>query len=292
MTGIPLYLTHYANSNSSFPFCLEIHRIDVKFPAHRHDYMEFSYVIEGSGSEIINGLEHVMRPGTLTFISPYQVHEIRADKNASLHLYNCIFNMDLLFKTSEMGEITSIINIGEESLPPYHQFDDCEREQIMLLLEQMEKEYVQTEHWRDAMLRAKLTEILVWFDRARRKQNQVLTEKKKNEVLLRENIWEIIHYVHQHYRNDISLTQVAQQYHFSPSYLSELFKKHVGQNFVRFLHELRIRHACGLLTGSDASITEIASEVGYRSFQTFSRVFRELKDIPPSEYRKKKLLFY
>jgi AraC-like DNA-binding protein len=69
--------------------------------------------------------------------------------------------------------------------------------------------------------------------------------------------------------------------------LSKLLKRHLGTSFIDFIHELRIRQACSLLRSSDMSITDIALEVGFRSFASFSRVFNHLKGVTPSVYRKR-----
>jgi AraC-like DNA-binding protein len=65
-----------------------------------------------------------------------------------------------------------------------------------------------------------------------------------------------------------------------------LFKKRIGQNFVDYLHHVRIRHACVLLKSTKMTVSEIAIEVGYGSFSTFSRVFREMKKVTPTDFRK------
>ncbi|MNI52474.1 Arabinose operon regulatory protein [compost metagenome] len=82
------------------------------------------------------------------------------------------------------------------------------------------------------------------------------------------------------------MSDLAVHFHFSMSHLSELFKKYVGQNFVFFLHELRIRHALGLLKSTQMSVSEIAYDVGFGSYKTFSRVFRQMKQMTPMEFRK------
>jgi len=88
-----------------------------------------------------------------------------------------------------------------------------------------------------------------------------------------------------HYHEEITLSSVAGHFHISPSHLSELFKKHLGENFVHFLHELRVRHACRLLLSTDMTVSDIALEAGFGSYNTFSRVFRESQGVTPTEYR-------
>ncbi|WP_175638953.1 AraC family transcriptional regulator [Metabacillus schmidteae] len=284
MTTFPMYLSEYPNMNTTFPFHLSIHRIQEHFPSHRHDYLEFSLVIEGYGSELINGKEHKMEPGTFTFILPYQIHEISAAKESTLVLFNCIFDLGLLHN---LGLLNSLVKTEEILLDPYIKIDAHHFSRMRSILEEMLEEYKENYHHRDILIKAKLAEILVLFERLRRRNNS--THVSSGKTTKKGIIWEVIQYIHIHYHDDISLSHLANKFHVSVPYLSELFKEHVGQNFVHFLHEVRIRHACSLLTSTTIPVTDIALEVGYRSFQTFSRVFRDQKKLTPTAYRKTQL---
>ncbi len=284
MTTFPMYLSEYPNMNTTFPFHLSIHRITDHFPSHRHDYLEFSLVIEGYGLELINGKEHKMEPGTFTFILPYQIHEISAAKESTLVLFNCIFDLRLLHN---LGLINSLGDTEDFLLDPYIKIEDQHFLKMRGILEEMLKEYKQNNPFRDILIKAKLAEVMVLFERLRRKNNSTFFTRGKTTK--KGIIWDVIQYIHIHYHEDITLSHLANKFHVSIPYLSELFKEHLGQNFVHFLHEVRIRHACSLLTSTTIPVTDIALEVGYRSFQTFSRVFRDQKKITPTAYRKSSL---
>jgi AraC-like DNA-binding protein len=283
MTIFPQYLSEYPNMYSSFPFHLSINRLERGYVSHRHDYLEFSYVIEGQGSEIINGIEHEMKPGTFTFVLPYQIHEIHSTGDVPLRLFNCMFGMNILFDTnSDMG-LREILLASDEHYPSFVQFEGEKAQSLQLVINFMLTEYNSDGIWKRALLRAKLVEVLVLFDRMRRGEPHTSGLVKHTHV--QSKIWKVVNYVHQHYQDELTLTSVADYFDYSASNLSELFKKFVGNNFINFLHELRIRHACGLLTSTEMSISDIAMEVGYGSYKTFSRVFRNQKSITPQSYR-------
>ena len=54
---------------------------------------------------------------------------------------------------------------------------------------------------------------------------------------------------------------------------------------IKYLNELRIRNACQMLKNSNKNITEIAYDVGYSDSNYFSRVFKKVKGVSPSEYK-------
>lgn len=286
MTYYPDYLKTYPNMNTSSPLHISLNRLYHGFRPHRHDFLEFSYVVDGRGSESINDMRHQMLPGTFTFVLPYQVHELFTEPGSTLVLYNCMFSMDLLM---EPGQEEGLLDfIDRNTLPSFAQLDGQDNERMRLLIEDMFNEYQGQEPWRRSMLQVKLKEILICFDRYRRKSaptHTVSTHASKTNA----SVWPIIHYIHSHYQDDLALSDLAARFSMSVSRISEVIKQTTGQTFVHFLHDLRLRHACSLLVSTDMSVAEIALEVGYGSYKTFSRIFRETKGVVPKDYRKTKL---
>ncbi len=285
MTYYPRYLKSYPNMDTSFPFHISKNSLSQGYPAHRHDFLEFSYVIEGSGWESINGHKHAMAPGTFTFVLPYQIHELFSDGSEPLILYNCMFSMDLLFEPGKAEGLIGLLNDSEQ-LSPFSHLAARDFEVMLALMDDLFAEYSGNDRWRAALLQAKLKEILIRFDRHRRSHFPPAEESKP--LSSSTFIWSVIHYIHSHYRDELTLAGLSKRFAVSMSRISELIKQMTGQNFVHFLHDVRIRHAISLLVSTDLHVNEIAGEVGYGSYKTFSRVFRERKGIVPSEYRKLK----
>jgi AraC-like DNA-binding protein len=287
MTYFPDYLKTYPNMHTSSPLHLSLNRLEKGYQTHRHDFLEFSYVVEGSGSETINDVRHPMVPGTFTFVLPYQVHELFTDPGSTLVLYNCMFSMDLLMEPGQNDGLSGLIN-DMDPLPAYIYQAGQEKEQMHLLIEDMFREYNGDDRWRRTLLQVRLKEILVRFDRYRRKgvagQGDMRHFSKTSL-----SVWPIIHYIHRNFQEELTLTDLAGLFAMSISRISEVIKQATGQTFVHFLHDLRLRHACSLLVSTDMSVMEIAHEVGYGSYKTFSRIFHESKGIGPRDYRKLKL---
>lgn len=97
----------------------------------------------------------------------------------------------------------------------------------------------------------------------------------------------ILLYIDEHYSRQLTLTEVAREFHFNPSYLSNYFTLHNKEGFNEYLNRVRIGKACLLLKENPGlSIAEISSLVGYSDHSYFTRVFRKLMGISPSQYRK------
>lgn len=94
-----------------------------------------------------------------------------------------------------------------------------------------------------------------------------------------------LRYIRLHFREDISLGQVADYVGLNASYFSTLFKQETGINFSRYLTEKRIEEACRLLRETNMSLVAIASELGFDNQSYFSRIFKRQMGISPRMYR-------
>jgi AraC-like DNA-binding protein len=291
MTVFPFTLSDFDNAQTSFPCQFAIHTIHGTYPSHRHDCLELSFVIEGEGRELVNGAEHPMRPGTFTFLLPYQIHEIHAVPGHSLRLFNCMLSMDLLMSPNEADwGLKSLIFDIDPSLPPYVQFEGSDHQEMQALMQTILEEYEGNRPWKHALIKAKLSESLIRFDRIRRTRMHTAPAPAGTPIPAAAkapgNFWNVVHYIHAHFREDLSLSRLAETFHFHSTHLSELIKKHTGQPFVRLLHEIRLRHVCSLLASTDMKIADIAAEVGYGSTQTLFRAFQKYKGLSPQAYRR------
>ncbi|MCR5421707.1 MAG: response regulator [Lachnospiraceae bacterium] len=94
-------------------------------------------------------------------------------------------------------------------------------------------------------------------------------------------------YISENYSKDISLDEVSREVDISPYYFSKLFKEETGENFIEYLTSVRINKAKQLITGSDMSMKEICTSVGYSDPNYFSRIFKKNVGLTPTEYKEK-----
>ena len=86
-------------------------------------------------------------------------------------------------------------------------------------------------------------------------------------------------------RPDFNQAQAAQIMGVSPSYLSRLFKKEMGQNFQDMLVQMRLEKARELLRETLLRHCDIARQVGFEDERYFSQVFRRYTGLTPGQYR-------
>ena len=102
----------------------------------------------------------------------------------------------------------------------------------------------------------------------------------------RELVSRIKHQIDTNYFYPLKLSDFAIAYHINPNYLSELFNRQVGSNFVKYLTMTRIEKAKQYLRNTGFSTETIADLIGYNDRGYFSRIFSEYCHSRPSEYRR------
>ncbi len=93
-------------------------------------------------------------------------------------------------------------------------------------------------------------------------------------------------YIDKNYTDDISLEDVAKEVSLSPHYFSRLFKDETDENFIDYITRMRINNAKQLMKLNKMTIKEICFQVGYQDPNYFSRLFKKIENITPSEYIK------
>lgn len=91
--------------------------------------------------------------------------------------------------------------------------------------------------------------------------------------------------INQRYAENITLKYLADTVHLSPSYLSKLFKKQIGQNICTYIQATRVEHAKLLLQMTHKKNHQIAEEIGIEDPVYFSKVFKRFTGLKPQEYR-------
>lgn len=97
-------------------------------------------------------------------------------------------------------------------------------------------------------------------------------------------ISKILIYIHEHFREEISLSSIAAHFGYNASYISGLFKSSINLGILRYINFLRLKNAITLLNDRKYSTEFCVLESGFRSVRTFYRAFREEFGCSPKEY--------
>ncbi len=96
----------------------------------------------------------------------------------------------------------------------------------------------------------------------------------------------ITEYIMRNFDTEIKLSEIAAVANMATTTFCNFFKDHYRVTFVEYLTEIRIGHACKLLSDPTKNIVETAYESGFNNLANFNRQFKKLKKMTPTEYRK------
>lgn len=121
--------------------------------------------------------------------------------------------------------------------------------------------------WMDSVIQG-------WLGQIRKEMG----EKKSNKLIA-----QVKQYVEEHYTEEISFETIAKSLFVHPKYLSQLFKRVTGENFVSYLNGYRIQRAVELLQSGHYMVYEVSEMTGFRNATYFSQVFKMITGKSPSE---------
>lgn len=95
----------------------------------------------------------------------------------------------------------------------------------------------------------------------------------------------ILSYIHAHYAQSLTNKEIAEHFRYHENYISELVRKYTGLPLHRYLLRCRMHVAVGLLQSTDMTVSEIAASVGMPDIKHFSKCFKQVMGVPPSQFR-------
>lgn len=115
--------------------------------------------------------------------------------------------------------------------------------------------------------------------------NDSLSEEVLIDNQEEERINQIIQYVLMHYKEKLSLTDIAAYLNLNPQYVSRYFSKHMGVTLNTFISKIRLQESIKDLSTKDKKITYIAMEYGFPNLKSYFKAFKDNFNMTPSKYR-------
>lgn len=246
---------------------------------HSHDFLEISILLEGQSHYFVDNHWTEIHAGEILLFNPQVRHgECQKVGTYSHQLHIGIKNISLHgLPRNFLPTKKSQLEIGE------YQYKIIDKAwQLVRELDQQDDGY-------QLISKGIIIEILVSILRGLtiRQDNYIKpflskTEKKQNHLV--ENV---IYFLENHYAEDITLEELAQDNYVSPAYLSRIFKEATDMSPINYLIQIRLKNAHALLKNEDTTVKEIASAVGYDDAYHFSKLFKKYYGVSPSQIEDK-----
>ena len=263
------------------------HKKEFDYPIHVHDVLELNFVANGAGtrrvvgdsSEVIGDLDLVL------IASPDLEHvwEQHECKSEDIHEVTVQFrlNFDLStspFRFNSYKPIYQMLMRAKRGLafPPraimlvYHR---------LVRLSSIEEGFLAVQEFFSILYE------LSKFDDARELATssfaKVGIESESKRILKVKN------YIDEHYKDELSLEQLADLVGMTPTAFSRYFKQRTSKNISEYIVDIRLGHAARMLIDTADSVSVICWRTGFNTLSNFNRLFRKRKGCSPTEFREK-----
>jgi AraC-like DNA-binding protein len=271
-------------ADPAFPFRL-MRMAQQSTHRHAHEFAELVIVLRGHGIHETDEGDDPIASGDVFVVQLEQVHGFRETYDLAL--------VNLLYQPERLDLPESWLR----KLPGYHALFILEphyrrqrpglarmrltREELAhveVVLEMIEAEMERRAPGYEASAQALFVQLMVYLARGYQRQSA-----PTSLALLR--LANVLTLIEERYAEKLTLRQLADAAHLSPSHFSRVFKEATGVAPMDYVIRCRVRRAAELLRAGSDSITDIALQVGCSDSAYFSRLFANINGISPRRYR-------
>ncbi|SDE26788.1 AraC family transcriptional regulator [Niabella drilacis] len=252
---------------------------------HYHPEFELIHVVKGAGTLFAGDGIHYFKSGDLVLIGSYLPHYWKfdspytTDKPEKSYIELTQFREDFWGKDflliPENQKIAALLEKSKQGLVLKGARADTAKEILTSLIAATDTKRI-----------ILLLELLSCITECRKTGLISSAYQSDNPFTQSERINKIYNYTLQHFKSPIYIKDIAALTNLTENSFCRYFKSCTRKSYTQFIAELRIGHACKLLSEGQKSIKEICYESGFNNITHFNRLFKRMKKIQPNEYRK------
>lgn len=267
-----------------------IKRIDAPYldtPFHFHDNCELVFIEDGYGNKLIGDNVSVFTKDDIILMGPNVPHIFTNDdlfykgnknlRSKATVIYFSPKLLDHLLSYNALDPFYNLIKRASRGLEIIGNTRDAICKELANFTEK-EELFQLSSFFYILNLLLKTKEV-----------KYIISEKFTNTYSQQDSarISSVYQFLMQNFKRNIQLEEAAEIAHMAPTAFCRFFKQRTLKTFSRFMNELRIHHACELLSIPDKTITDVFYECGFNNPTNFNKFFKEITGTTPSEYRKK-----
>jgi AraC-like DNA-binding protein len=254
---------------------------------HAHSEYQLFVVLQGTGTRFIGDSIRSFKPGELIFTGPHLPHLWRSDekyfkKNSLLETHGIVVYLDEHFLGQNMldkAELHRLKVLFDKSMRGLEFYGQNKLQVIELMKELLQLNGVRS-----------LIQLLQMLDILSTTKEYHYLSSQDYSVNMNEHETDRLNKVYEHiltnYRNKIPLEKMADMLHMTPTSFSRYFSMKNNKTYSRFIAEIRVKHACELLTETDMSVAEICYDCGFNTLSNFNKQFKDIMGKKPTDYKR------
>ena len=235
---------------------------------HTHNHMELFYIVGGRGQFLIQDQLYPVNANNLVIINPNVPHT-EVSLNAQ--------PLEYIVLGIEGVELAS----SEHSNGRFSMLDHFESVEISGCLRNILREMEQKSTGYEDVCQAYMEILLIRLMRS----TALSVPMQPQQISANRQCAAVKRYIDQHFKETLTLDQLAEEAHMNKFYLSHAFKQEFGVSPINYLISCRIEESKYLLAETDLSISQIAQLLNFSSPSYFSQVFRRTQGVSPVEFR-------
>lgn len=274
------------NINTDFPYLVLDVINDKSYPRnpgfqvmHWHEDLQFIYVLSGAIEVKTLDNSFQITAGQGVFINKNVVHFVK--RVGECHYNSFIFPAHFLefsFDSPAKAFVDSVTEIEQFQIFPFTRNTDWGEKALSMLQQLSELERNKTEFYVYEVL---VLLVSLWL--VIRKNITLPPDRQENIMNIR--MQKFLHYIEQHYPEDLTLEDLATSANVSKTECLRCFKLSLQTTPYKYLVEYRLSKAALLLKRTDEPIGNIVSSVGFHQLSHFGKCFKEKTGYSPREYR-------
>lgn len=270
----------------SFP--VKLHTIKVQeegttlFTHHWHEHIEFLYFMSGKATIECGSTPLQPEVGDLIVVNSNELH-YGISTSTNLFYYAMIVDISLLQShILDAVETKFITPISQNRILFQNQISKDKN--ITACMVSLIHEFNTREIGYELSIKSHLYQLLALLVR---KYVASLTEIDDYRLRLRdlERLAPVFRHIDDHYQDKLTVQQLADQTGLSRFHFSRLFKQLTDKSLIEYINLIRINKSEQLLRKTRMNISEIALATGFNDIYYFSRTFKKLKKVSPSDWR-------
>ncbi len=238
------------------------------------------YFKSGEGVIKIEGRTYKIHTGDVVILNPSEIFRFLVDdtiphERLTVTIYESMFDAF----GGVQGELFSPFYNRAKGTGNVIPSEKVQKLGLNLYLEQILEQAESSSQTAPLMIFCKIAELLSAMGELSH------TEQKENQVPLNPIVESVLEYLNIHFKEDLSITAVAEKFNIDESYLSHLFKEHTGVSLWTYVIYRRIQTFNKLILNG-GSAEENCYKVGFRNYSNFFRLYKKHMGISPSQFKK------
>lgn len=276
-----IFEEHMIHGTADFPvgvYPMEFGREqDVLFPLHYHREFEILVITRGRVKVQLEGKSLLLGEGEGIFINSGLLHSAVQAEPAPCGFLAVVFSPELIAgRQEELYEKYVRELIKRENLFPCVLSGEA-----VQLAREIGSLFRAGEYGYELRIKGKLTLLLADCIGDSPGGQETPGEDSRADIVRK-----ALDYIHENYREDVSLSELAEHTHVSREHLCRIFRQVSGFSPMGYLNRYRILQSAWMLHDTDKSISEIATCCGFNHCSYFNRLFYRFMKCSPTEYRR------